>query len=142
MVDAPGPGEIVERHRADPPPLPERDRLDGLAAPRRPARPHFHEHNRPAVLADDVNFSKASAVASGKNCVPAAAQFAAREIFPSLSEDLAIDAFSHACKSSNTDASRAPAFMSFTYFMTFMRRRNASMSGQMFAPLRLWPENG
>jgi hypothetical protein len=154
IIDAPGPGEIVERHRAYLPSLPERNRLDGLAIPRGSAGLHLDEDNRPPVLADDVNFSKPRAVPSGKNDVPAASEFATRELFSGFSEDLTIGTRRHTVEQSNTrtgivkNMKRNEAhddqlsFMSFTYFMTFMFFKKLSMSGQMFAPLRLWPANG
>src|SRR5438067_1513010 len=49
---------------------------------------HFDEHQRPAVTGDDVNFATARAVAPRNNCVPAALQLAAREIFSVFSENL------------------------------------------------------
>ncbi len=51
-------------------------------------RLHFDEHRHAVNRRDDVNFSKARAVAAIKNCVPEALQFGAREIFTVFSEDL------------------------------------------------------
>jgi hypothetical protein len=141
MVDAVGPREIVERHRADLPALPQRNGLDCLSVFPAPPRPHLNENDCLLVLADDVNFSKAGAVPPGKNCVPATLQFAAREIFPGFSDELAIGRMGHASGYSNGRA-RKTGTMNFIYFMIFMSLRKASMSGQIFAPLRLWPEKG
>ena len=44
-------------------------------------RLHLHKHRRLAIARDDVQFSTAAPIAPGNNCVPAALQFPAREIF-------------------------------------------------------------
>ena len=52
-----------------------------VAEPPARARLHFDEHQHRAVARDDVQFSTADAKAAGNNCVPAALELAAREIF-------------------------------------------------------------
>src|SRR3954451_14627597 len=49
-------------------------------------RLHLDEHDRLPVARDDVNFATASAVAPGDDCVPAAFQLAARQLFAVFAE--------------------------------------------------------
>ena len=78
--------EVVERERRDSAPLQCGDRLYCGAERTAMARLHFHEHDRPAVARDDVQFSTALAVPPREDCVPAALQFPAREIFACFSK--------------------------------------------------------
>ena len=47
---------------------------------------HLDEDERRAVAGDDVDFASSRAVAAINNCVPAAKQFVAGEIFPGFSQ--------------------------------------------------------
>src|SRR5262249_47954264 len=47
---------------------------------------HLYKHHRHAVAGDDVQFATSLAVPSGKNCVPAALELAAREIFAGFAQ--------------------------------------------------------
>ena len=82
------PGQIVYGHLGQTPLLPCGDRLFAATELFTDARLHFHEHRHAIDPRDDVNFSKARAVASIKNCVPEALELGAREIFTVFSKDL------------------------------------------------------
>src|SRR5262245_6474031 len=84
-VETAGVREVVEGHGPDPTAFAGGQRLDGRTAVFRPAGAHLDEHNHGAVAGDDVNFSKPRAVTPGKNCVPAALELRAREIFAAFS---------------------------------------------------------
>ena len=80
------PGEVVNRHLCNAVLLQSSDCGGAAAELAAGSRLHFDEHRHLAIASDDVNFSKASSVATRKNCVPAARQFRAREIFSKFSE--------------------------------------------------------
>jgi len=82
------PGQIVYGHLCQAPLLPRRERFLAAAELLADPRLHFDEYRHAINGRDDVNFSKACAVASIKNCVPEALELGAREIFPVFSEDL------------------------------------------------------
>jgi hypothetical protein len=83
------PGQIVYGHLRQSSLLPRRDRLFTAAELLSETRLHFHEHRRPLMGRDDVNFSNASSVATIKNCVPESLELGACEIFTVFSKDLA-----------------------------------------------------
>jgi len=66
---------VVHRHPYQPPLLPRNDRLGGATELIRRTRLHLHEDCRLAIPRDDVDFAMPRAVATGKNCVPAAFEF-------------------------------------------------------------------
>jgi hypothetical protein len=82
------PGQIVYSHLGQAPLLPCGDRLFAATELLSDARLHLHEHRHAVDRRDGVNFSKACAVASIKNCVPEVLELGAREIFTVFSEDL------------------------------------------------------
>ena len=79
-------GEIVNRHLCNAVLLQPRDCGSATAEFAAGSRLHFDEHGHLAIASDDVNFSKASSVATRKNCVPAARELRAREIFSKFSK--------------------------------------------------------
>lgn len=109
-IEPAGRRQIVERHRGDAPAFPQRNLVHGRAAARGPARLDLDEDDRPGVAGDDVDFSKPCAKTARKNCVPAAHQFGAGEVFALFSEDLTIDRERHAPGGSKDRASSSPSF--------------------------------
>ena len=83
------PRQVIHRHRRHLPHLGAGDRLGGRTEIASRARPHLDEHDRPMVVADDVDFAMPGAVAARKNCVPARGELADRQIFACFSELLA-----------------------------------------------------
>ena len=81
--------QILLRDLDDALPLEGGDRVGAAAERAILPRLHFDEHDRLAVARDDVDFATTPPVAPGNNCVPAAFELAAREIFPMFSEGLA-----------------------------------------------------
>jgi len=79
-------GEIVNRHLCNAVLLQTSDSCSTAAELAAGSRLHFDEHGHLAIASDDVNFSKASPVATRKNCVPAARELCAREIFSKFSK--------------------------------------------------------
>ena len=79
-------GKIEPRHGDDAPLLPPGDCLGRNAAPGIATRLHLNKDHRVAVGRDNVNFANSGAIAPGKNCVPAALERPAREIFADYSE--------------------------------------------------------
>ena len=90
MVEAIGPGQVVERHRGDAALLPMRYRLGAVTKDRRPPCLDFDKDQLAAVLGDDVNFSIASAVAPGKNYTSPVLELPDCEVFALFSEVLPI----------------------------------------------------
>ncbi len=80
------PSEVVGGHQDDLPALAGRDGFDGDAVSSGSARFHLDEDQRRAVARDDVDFASPGTVAAINNCVPAAQQFVAGEIFPGFSQ--------------------------------------------------------
>src|SRR5262245_26269686 len=79
-------GQVVAGKSRDPPPLGRRHRLPRLPKHTPLPRLHFHKHHRPAVATDDVDFSHATTIPFGKNCVPATFQLTTSEIFACFSK--------------------------------------------------------
>jgi hypothetical protein len=113
LVGPPHPREIVERHGGYATPFPERHRLGRLTTSSRPPRFHFDKHHRLAVARDDVNFSKAGAISTRKNCVPEALEFRARNVFAAFTEGLARRDNGHGPRKSK---GRAKYIWPFPYF--------------------------
>ena len=87
IVQAPARQE-VDRHPDDPLLLHDGHRRRRRRRTRRPPAPSPRRTRGRAVAGDDVNFAKPRAIAALKNCVPAARQFRAREIFAHFPEGL------------------------------------------------------
>ena len=82
------PRKVIDRHMRDFALLPGGHRGRAAAIRVALARLYLDEDGRLAVSGDDVNFSKPGPVAPRKNCVPAALQLGAREIFAQSSQRL------------------------------------------------------
>ena len=67
-------------------PLLPGDRFSGIAELAAVARLHFNKHQRRSVARDDVQFAATAPVPPRNNCVPAALELAAREIFAGFPE--------------------------------------------------------
>jgi len=80
-VDQPVPRQIVLRDACHPPPLEPRDRFRPGAKLAPLARLDLDEDDGLAIARDDVQFSTATPISPGKNCVPATLQLLAGEIF-------------------------------------------------------------
>src|SRR5262245_12183654 len=80
--------EVIDRHPRDASLLPAGHRRSRAAELLRHPRFDFDEHRRRPVLGDDVDFAESGAVTAFNNCVPAALQLGAREIFTANSESL------------------------------------------------------
>ena len=79
---------VFRRQADDSPPLLPGDRFGGVAELAAVARLHFHKHERRSIARDDVQFATTASVPPRKNCVPAAFELAAREIFAGFPENL------------------------------------------------------
>src|SRR6266850_171390 len=79
---------VIHRQLRDPVLLEPCDRLGCLAKGAAITRLDLDEDQRRAVARDDIQFTTAAAIAPGKDCVPAALQLPAREIFAGFAEDL------------------------------------------------------
>ena len=82
-------GQVIDGHLRDALLLAPRDRRRRAAEIVPGARLHFHEDRRLAVAGDDVNFSVPGAISARKNCVPAAPQLGAGQIFSHFPERVA-----------------------------------------------------
>src|SRR5262245_36197270 len=80
------PHQVIERQPRDRAPLGRGDRFTRLSKRMSFPRFHFHEHHRLAVTGDDVQFSTATAVTPGNNCVPAPFEFFTSQVFADVSE--------------------------------------------------------
>src|SRR5262245_66697481 len=81
--------EVIDRHPRDAPLLPAGHRRSRTAELLRHPRFDFDEDRRGPILGDDVDFAESRAVTAFNNCVPAALELGAREIFTGHSESLA-----------------------------------------------------
>ena len=80
-VDQPVPRQVVLRDAGHPPALEPRHRFHPGAKLAPFARLDLDEDDGLAIARDDVQFSTATPISTGKNCVPATLQLLAGEIF-------------------------------------------------------------
>src|SRR5262245_2940559 len=78
--------QVLDRQPRDRAPLVRGDRFTRLSKRTSFPRLYFHEHHRLAVTGDDVQFSTATAVTPGNNCVPPPLEFFTSQIFAGVSE--------------------------------------------------------
>src|SRR5262245_23542105 len=78
--------QVIDRQPRDRAPLVRGDRFTRLSKRTSFPRLYFHEHHRLAVTGDDVQFSTATAVTPGNNCVPPPLEFLTSQIFAGVSE--------------------------------------------------------
>jgi hypothetical protein len=77
----PPPAHVLHREPGDPPALSRRHGFARRPASRAITRFHLDENENAAISRDDVDFSSPPPPAPGKNCIPAALEFTAGEIF-------------------------------------------------------------
>src|SRR5262245_43347893 len=82
------PCHIVQRHTCHAPPFERRDRLRACTELAPFARLDLDEHHDLPVARNDVQFSTPAPVTAGKNCVPAALELLAGEIFAEFPQRL------------------------------------------------------
>src|SRR5262245_25526551 len=85
------PRQVVDRHRGHLALFAIVDALSGAAELSGGAGADFDEHQRPAVLGDDVNFSVAGAVAALENCVPSRGELPRGELLADEAETLSVE---------------------------------------------------
>jgi len=99
--------KVVDGHARNAPLLPAGHRSGSPAELLRHPRFDFDEHNRDAILRDDVDFAEPRSVAAFNNCVPAPLQFGAGEIFTGNSKGLTRIVW-HAARTYKVRAAHSP----------------------------------